>query len=43
MELKEYKGMMDKVQIPENMDSRLKNRLLSDQKENKKMVYKKIE
>lgn len=42
MELKEYKGMMDKVQIPENMDSRLKNRLLSEQKENKKMVYKKI-
>lgn len=42
MELKEYKGMMNKVQIPENMDSRLKNRLLSDKKENKKMVYKKM-
>lgn len=42
MELNEYKGMMDKVQIPENMDYRLKNRLLSSQKENKHRIYKKM-
>ena len=42
MELKEYKGMMDKIQIPENMDSQLKKRLLGDQNENKRMVYKSI-
>lgn len=42
MELNEYKGMMDKVQMPENMDHRLKNRLLSSQKENKHRIYKKM-
>lgn len=42
MELNEYKGMMDKVQLPENMDHRLKKRLLSSQKENKHRIYKKM-
>lgn len=37
MRINEYKNMVEKMKIPEDMDRELKNVLLSDQKEQKKM------
>ncbi len=42
MQLEEYRGMMDKIQIPEDMDKRLKKRLLEERRERRKMVQKAI-
>lgn len=42
MRLDEYKKMINKMSIPEDMDHRLKNALLTDQKEKKRMKNKKL-
>lgn len=42
MRLDEYKEMVDKMSIPEDMDYRLKKALFTDQKEKKRMKNKKL-
>lgn len=42
MKLDKYNKIIDKINIPDDMDNRLKEYLLSDKKENKKITSKKL-